>query len=59
MKQNFTNEEVLAIFNAFGSKFNVRVNKAGNIDLVNPNRTNNLEHFVLYFTPNQRYLWRR
>lgn len=58
-KNNFSNEQLLEIFNALSSKLFIRVNRAGNIDVVNPNRKNPLEHFVLYFTPNQRYLWRR
>lgn len=57
--KNFSNEQVLNILNALGSKLCVRINRAGNIDVVNPNRTNEWEHFVLYFTPNKRYLWRR
>ena len=58
-KNNFSNEQLLEIFNALSSKLFVRVNRAGNIDVVNPNRKNHWEHFVLYFTPNNRYLWRR
>lgn len=58
-KNNFSNEQSLEIFNALSSKLFVRVNRAGNIDVVNPNRKNHLEHFVLYFTQNKRYLWRR
>lgn len=58
-KDNFTNEQVGAILKALSSKLIVRVNKAGNIDVVNPNRTNKEEHFVLYLDPNKRYLWRR
>ena len=57
--KNFSKEQVLNILNALGSKLCVRINRAGNIDVVNPNRTNEWEHFVLYFTPNKRYLWRR
>ena len=59
MKSNFSNEDLFAIYNAFASKFLIRVNKAGNIDLVDPNRTNPYEHFVLYARDNGRCLWRR
>ena len=59
MKNNFTDSEIAKIFKTFSNKLNVRLNKAGNIDVINPNRTNKYEHFVLYFTPNHRYLWRR
>ena len=59
MKNNFSNEQTLLIFTTLSSKLNVRINKAGNIDVVNPNRTNKWEHFVLYFSPNKRYIWRR
>ena len=58
-KKNFSNEQLLEIFNALSSKLYVRINRAGNIDVVNPNRKNSMEHFVLYFTSNKRYLWRR
>ena len=59
MKNNFTNEQLISIFNTLSNKLYVRINRAGNIDVIKPNRTNKYEHFVLYFTPNQRYLWRR
>ena len=59
MKNNFSNEQTLSVFSALGTKFFVRVNRAGNIDVVNPSRTNDEEHFVLYLTPNKRYMWRR
>ena len=59
MKNNFSNDQKNLIFNTLGSKLFVRVNRAGNIDVVNPNRKNEWEHFVLYFSPNKRYLWRR
>lgn len=59
MKSNFTEAEILTVFGAFNNKFDVRVNKAGNIDLVYRFRTNKNEHFVLYFTQNGKYLWRR
>ena len=59
MKNNFTNEEIGIIFGTLSGKLNVRINKAGNIDVVNPKSTNKYEHFVLYFTPNKKYLWRR
>lgn len=59
MKNNFTDSEIAKFFKTFSNKLNVRINKAGNIDVINPNRTNDFEHFVLYFTPNHRYLWRR
>ena len=58
-KNNFSNDQKILIFNTLGSKLSVRVNRAGNIDVVNPNRINKFEHFVLYFSPNKRYLWRR
>jgi hypothetical protein len=58
-KNNFSNEQLLEIFNVLANKLNVRVNRAGNIDVINPNRKNHWEHFVLYLTPNKRYLWRR
>jgi hypothetical protein len=59
MKSNFSNEQLISIFNTLSNKLYVRINRAGNIDVIKPNRTNKYEHFVLYFTPNQRYLWRR
>lgn len=58
MKNNFSENEVLNIKSVFGNDFNVRVNKCGNIELTPVNPDNN-EYFVLYFTPNKRYLWRR
>ena len=58
MKNNFSENEVLNIKSVFGNDFNVRVNKCGNIELTPINSDNN-EYFVLYFTPNKRYLWRR
>ena len=59
MKSNFNDSELLSLFKTFGHKLNVRINKAGNIDVVNPKSKNKNEHFVLYLTPNNRYLWRR
>ena len=59
MKNNFTDTEIAKIVNVFSNKLNIRINRAGNIDFINPNSTNKYEHFVLYFTPNGRYLWRR
>ena len=59
MKNNFTLTETLTVLNTLSSKLFVRINRAGNIDVINPNRMNKYEHFVLYFTPNHRYLWRR
>ena len=58
MKNNFSENEVLNIKSVFGNDFNVRVNKCGNIELTPINSDNN-EYFVLYLTPNKRYLWRR
>ena len=58
MKNNFSENEVLSIKSVFGNDFNVRVNKCGNIELAPINSDNN-EYFVLYLTPNKRYLWRR
>lgn len=58
MKNNFSENEVLNIKSVFGNDFNVRVNKCGNIELTPINQDNN-EYFVLYLTPNKRYLWRR
>lgn len=58
MKNNFSENEVLNIKSVFGNDFNVRVNKCGNIELT-PVNSNNNEYFVLYLTPNKRYLWRR
>lgn len=55
----FSDKQLFKVFSAFGKKFWVRVNKSGNIDILNPQRTNPYEHFVLYFTPNNKYLWRR
>lgn len=59
MKCNFSDAELTVAFKVLGSKLRVRLNKAGNIDVVNPKRTNPNEHYVLYYTPNKRYLWRR
>ena len=59
MKSNFNEAEILTVFGAFNNKFDVRVNKAGNINLVYRFRTNPDEHFVLYYTQNKKYLWRR
>lgn len=58
MKNNFSENEVLNIKSVFGNDFNVRVNKCGNIELT-PINPDNDEYFVLYLTPNKRYLWRR
>jgi len=57
MKNNYSESEVSNIKSIFGSTFNVRVNRAGNIEL-KPIDSNNNDFFVLYFT-NKRYLWRR
>ena len=59
MKKNFTNEEISKIVCAMSGKLFTRVNKAGNIEVINPARKNKYERFVLYLTPNGRYLWRR
>ena len=58
MKNNFLENEVLNIKSAFSNDFNVRVNKCGNVELT-PINSDNGEFFVLYLTPNKRYLWRR
>ena len=58
MKNNFSEIEFSNVKSAFGNNFNVRVNKAGNIELTHID-SNNHEFFVLYFTDNGRYLWRR
>lgn len=58
MKNNFSENEVSSIKSVFSNDFNVRVNKCGNIELAPINSDNN-EFFVLYLTPNKRYLWRR
>lgn len=58
MKNNFSENEVSNIKSVFGNDFNVRVNKCGNIELT-PINSDNGEFFVLYLTPNKRYLWRR
>ena len=59
MKKNFTNEEISKIVCAMVGKLFTRINKAGNIEVINPARKNKYEKFVLYLTPNGRYLWRR
>lgn len=58
MKNNFLENEVSSIKSVFGNDFNVIVNKAGNIKLTKIN-SDNSEYFVLYLTPNKRYMWRR
>ena len=58
MKNNYSESEVSNIKSTFSSAFNVRVNRAGNIEL-KPIDSNNNDFFVLYFTANKRYLWRR
>ena len=58
MKSNFSNSELRIIHEKVGSHGIVRINKAGNID-IRFNNTKNDEWFVLYFTRNKKYLWRR
>ena len=57
-KQNFTDEEIHLVLKSLGSDLLIRLNKSGNIEVVIPS-TREREHFVLYLTPNKRYLWRR
>lgn len=56
MKKNFTDSQFAEIKNVFGSVFNVSFNNGGNIKIMLPNAC---DFWVLYFTPNKRYLWRR
>ena len=58
MKNNFLENEVLRIKSVFSNDFNVRVNRCGNIELKPINSCYD-EYFVLYLTPNKRYMWRR
>lgn len=58
MKNNFLENEVLSIKSVFSNDFNVRVNRCGNIELKPINSVYD-EYFVLYLTPNKRYMWRR
>lgn len=55
---NYTNTEVEFLTNKVGNKGKVRVNKCGNLE-VKFNNTKDDEWFVLYFTRNKKYLWRR
>ena len=56
MNKNFTDSQFAEIKNTFGSVFNVTFNKAGNIKIMLPNAH---DFWVLYFTSNKRYMWRR
>ena len=56
MKKNFIDSQFTEIKNTFGSVFNVTFNKAGNIKIMLPNAH---DFWVLYFTSNKRYMWRR
>ena len=56
MKNNFTESQFAEVKNVFGTVFNVTLNKGGNIKVMLPNAR---EFWVLYFTPNGRYMWRR
>jgi hypothetical protein len=56
---NFTSAELLDLFTTLGKNFLVRINKAGNFTVVDPNRKNPDEQFVLYRTNNGTFLWRR
>ena len=58
MKNNFSNSEFNVISEKIGSNGVVRINKSGNID-IRFNNTKDFEWFVLYFTRNKKYLWRR
>ena len=58
-KCNFSENELVSLINELGRKLSIRINRAGNLDVIKPNRTNPNEHFVLYLTSNNRYLWRR
>lgn len=58
MKNIFTNEEIQLFINKVGNKGKVRVNKCGNLE-IKFNNTSEIEWFVLYFTKNNKYLWRR
>lgn len=56
MKKNFTDSQFAEVKNVFGSMFNVSINRGGNIKIMLPNAH---DFWVLYFTRNKRYLWRR
>lgn len=58
MKSNFTALEFALVGINFGSIFNVSLNKAGNIKVVNPS-TADKEFWVLYKLKNGNLLWRR
>lgn len=56
MKQNFTESEFNMVKNMCGTNLNACLNKAGNIKVTQ----NGKGYFwVLYLTPNNRYLWRK
>lgn len=59
-KKTFYNSELLIIESSIkcNRKFNIRINKCGNIDIKFNNAEDN-EHFVLYLVGNNQYLWRR
>lgn len=56
MKNKFTESQFAEVKNVFGTVFNVTLNKGGNIKVMLPNAR---DFWVLYFTPNGRYMWRR
>lgn len=58
MKSNFNNIEFDILTKKVGNRGKVRINKCGNLEVKFIN-TENEEWFVLYFTRNNKYLWRR
>ena len=58
MKNNFTRSEINILTDLIGKYAKIRINKAGNIE-VKFNNTKNEEFFVLYYTYDKKYIWRR
>lgn len=60
MESNFSNNQIKKFFNSFGTNFQTRINKCGNLELVNlVNPKGKGEFYVLHAYKDGTFLWRR
>lgn len=60
MKNNFSNNQIEKFFNSFDTNFKTRINKCGNLELVNlVNPKGEGEFYVLHAYEDGTFLWRR
>lgn len=59
-KSNFTVDQIQKFFNLFNKGFEVRMNKYGNLELINKiNPKGKGEYYVLHAYNSGKFLWRR